>query len=79
MVRHATGAERKLQVSQYEGEKKGRDWDKFDAIYNEHQIIMGNLVDHDYNGIDNSTKIFNFLHGIGNIQFEAVVNIVCAQ
>ena len=55
--RQATDAERKLQNSQYDGEKKGWDWDKYVAIHKEEHTMIKSLVHNGYNGMDKGTKV----------------------
>ena len=78
MARLVTEAERKLQKSHYDAEKKGRDWDKYVALHKEQHTIMESLVDHDYSGINHGTKVHHFLQEIKNIELEAAVHVAWA-
>ena len=55
----ATEAERKLQNSHYDGEKKSWDWDKYVAIHKEQHTIIESLVDNGYSGMDKGTKVLH--------------------
>ena len=79
MARQAAGAERKVQNSHYDGERKTLDWEKYVALHKELHIIMESLTDYGYSGMDNGIKVRHFLQGIKSPEFEAVVNVVCAQ
>ena len=79
MTRQTTEAERKLQTSCYDGERKGWDWDKYVALHKEQHVIMENLTDYGHRGMDSGTKVCHFLQGIKNTELEAVINIVWVQ
>ena len=79
VARKATEAERKLQNSHYDGERKTWDWDKYVAFHREQHTIMENLTDYGYNSIDNGTNVCYFLQGIKSTELQAVFNAVCAQ
>ena len=51
MAKHATEAERKVQNSDYDGDKKGWDWDKCISLQKEQHTMMETL-NHDYHCID---------------------------
>ena len=79
VARHAAEAERKLQTSHYDGEKKGWDWDKYITLHKEQHAIMESLTDYGYSGMNNGTKVGHFLQGIKSIELKAAVNVVWAQ
>ena len=59
----AAKAERILQISYYDGEKREWDWDKYVALLKEQHKIMKS-ADHGYNDIDEGTKVCYFYKGI---------------
>ena len=79
VVRQAADAERKLQTSHYDGERKWWDWDKYVTLHKEQHVIMESLTDYCYSRIDNGTKVCHFLQGIMSTKLEATVNVVWAQ
>ena len=76
VARHAAEAERKLQTSHYDGEKKGWDWDKYITLHKEQHAIMEILTDYGYSGIYNGTKVCNLLQGIKSNELEGALNDV---
>ena len=79
MAMQTTDVERKLQNSQYDGERKGWDWDKYVALHKEQHAIMESLTDYGYSGMDNGTKVCHFLQCIKSTELEAAVNVIWAQ
>ena len=75
----AAKAERKLQTSHYDSERKGWYWDKYVSLHKEKHTIMGSLTDYGYSEMDNGTKVCHFFKGIKSTELEAVVNVVQAQ
>ena len=71
--------QRNLQISHYDGKKKGWGWDKYVTLHKEQHTIMGSLTDYGYSGIYNGTKVHHFTQGIKSTELEAVVNNVWAQ
>ena len=61
MARHVAEAERKLQNSHYDDEKKGGEWDEYVTLNKKQHTIMESLADHGYNDIDDGTKVQHFL------------------
>ena len=76
MARQAAGAERKLQNSHYDGEKKSWNWGKFVALNKEQHTVIKSLVDHGYSGMDKGTKVCHFLKENKTNELQAVVNFV---
>ena len=79
MARQATEAERKLQTSHYDGDRKTWDWGKYVALPKKQHAIMEGLTDYGYKGMDNGTKVSHFLQGIKNTELELAVNVILAQ
>ena len=79
VARQATGAERMLQKSHYNSKKKGWDWNKYVTLHKDQHMIMESLADHVYSGINNDTKVCQFLKEIKSTESEAVVNVVQTQ
>ena len=59
--RWTTEAERKLQTSHYDDERKGWDWDKYVALLKEQHTIIKSLANYGYSGMDDGTKSCHFL------------------
>ena len=78
ITRKAADAERKLQNSHYDHEKKGWDWENYVALNKEQHTIITSLADYGHSGIDGGTKVCHFLQGIKNTELEAAVNGVPA-
>ena len=57
----AAEAERKLQTSHYDGEKKQWYWEKHVAFHKEHHTIIKSHAGHGYTGINNGIKVCHFL------------------
>ena len=66
VARQVTEAERKLQSSHYDGERKVWDWDKYVALHKEQHAIMESLTDYGFSGMENDTKVRHFLQGINS-------------
>ena len=79
IARHAPEAERKLQNSPYDHEKKGWDWDKYVTFHHEKHAIMVSLAGHGFSGISDGTKVCPFIQRIQSSELEAAVNAVWAQ
>ena len=79
MTRQSIDTERKLHYSDYDGERKGWDGDKYVALYKKQHAFIESLTDYGYIGMDNGTKVCHFLQDIKSPELEAVVNVVCAQ
>ena len=79
MARHAADAERKLQNSYYDSQRKGWDCDKYVAFHKEQHVIVESLTDYGYSRMDNGTKVCCFLEGIKSTELEALINVVWAQ
>ena len=79
VARQTTEAERKLQTSHYDYERKGWDWDKYITLHKEQHTIMESLTYYDYSRMNNVTKVCHFLQGIKSTKLEAVVNVLWVQ
>ena len=75
----ATEGERKLKNSHYDNEMKGWDWDKYVTLHKEKHMIMQNLKDHGWSGIDNDTNVCHFLQGVKSSELEADINVIKAK
>ena len=75
MARQAAEAERKLQSSHYDGEKKGWEWDKYVTLHKEQHTIMESLTDYQ---MDNGDKVCHCLQGIKSTELEAAIKFVQA-
>ena len=78
VIRQATDVEGKLQNFHYDDKRKTWDWDKYVALHKEQHAIMESLTDYGYSGMDNGTKVHQFLQG-KSPELEAAVNVVHAQ
>ena len=76
MTRQATYAERELQNSHYDGEKKLWDWDKYVTLNKEQHTIIKSLLDHGYSGMGKGTKVQHILEEIKSTDLKAVANVV---
>ena len=75
VARQAADAERKLQTSDNDGEKKGWDMDKYVALHKEQHAIINSLTDHGYSGMDDGTKVHHFLQGIKSTEFNTAAHL----
>ena len=46
-----------LQTSTYVGEKKAWNWEKYVAQHVKYHIILGNRMEHGYQGLDPGSKV----------------------
>ena len=79
VAKQATEAEKKLQTSHYDVERRGWNWDKYITLHKEQHVIMESLPDYDYSGMDNGTNVHHFLQGIKSTELEAAVNVFWVQ
>ena len=79
VARQAAEAEKKQQISYYDVEIKGWDWDQYIALQKEQHAIMERLADYGYSGMGNGTKVHHFLQDIKSTELEAAVNVIQAQ
>ena len=79
VAKQATEAERKLQDSQYDGENKGSNKDKYVALNKKQHTNMARPADPGLSGLANDTKGFCSLQGISSTKLEAAVNVIWAQ
>ena len=57
-------AEMALQISTYDGEKKAWNWEKYVAQHVKYHIILGNLMEYGYQGLDPGSNVWYLLNGI---------------
>jgi hypothetical protein len=60
----ASAAETKLTGTLYNDEKKRFTWETYVIIYTEQHSVLNGLKDYGHAGIDDSSKVRNFLKGI---------------
>ena len=60
----ASEAEEPLQMSMYDGKKKTLNWEKYGFRHFKYYIILKNLKEYGYQGIDPGTNIYHLLSGI---------------
>ena len=53
-----------LQTSKYDGEKKAWNWEKYVAWHVKYHIILGNLMECGYQGLNPGSKVRYLLNGI---------------
>ena len=53
----ASEAEMALQMSTCDGEKRAWNWEKYVADYVKYHIILGNLMEYGYQGLDPGSKV----------------------
>ena len=53
----ASEAEMALQMSTYDREKRALNWEKYVSCHVKYHIILGNLLEHGYQGIDPVLKV----------------------
>ena len=53
----ASDAEMALQMSTYDGKKKSWNWEKYIACHVKYHIILGNLMEYGYQGLDPGSKV----------------------
>ena len=53
----ASEAEMALQMSMYDEEKKGWNWEKYIAHHVKNHIILGNFMEYGYQGLDPGLKV----------------------
>ena len=46
-----------LQMSTYEGEKRAWNWEKYAACHVKYRVILGNLMEYKYQGLDPGSKV----------------------
>ena len=63
-VNAASEAEMALQMSMYDGKKKALNWEKYVAWHVKYHIILGNLMEYGYQGLDPGSKVWYLLNGI---------------
>ena len=61
----ASEAELALKTSMYDGEKKASNWEKYVAWHVQYHIILENLIEYVYQGLDLGSKAQNLLNGVG--------------
>ena len=60
----ASEAEIVLQTLIYNGEKKTWKWEKYVTQQDSYHIILGNLMEYGYQGLDPGSKVIYLLNGI---------------
>jgi hypothetical protein len=68
----ASAAEKRLETTTYQGEKKRWDFEKYVRVHVEQHSILEGLVEHGYSGIDARSKVRHLLNGIKTDQLNAV-------
>ena len=69
-------AEMALQTSTFDCEKKAWKWEKYVAQHVKYHIIMGNLMENGYQGIDTGSKVRYLLNGIRCDKFSLAITAV---
>ena len=65
-----------LQMLTYNGEKKAWNWEKYVAQHVKYHIILGNLMEYGYQGLDTGSKVRYLLNGIRCDKLSIVVVVV---
>ena len=60
----ASEAEMALKMSTYNGEKKAWNWKKYVACHVKYHIILGNIMEYEYQGLDPGSKVWYLMNGI---------------
>ena len=68
----ASGAERKLKTTTYNGKKKRWNFERYVQMHVEQHTILEGLVSHGYPGIDTSSKVRYLLDGIRTTKLDSV-------
>ena len=68
----ATTAERRLETTTYDGEKRRWNFEKFVKIHKDQHTILDNLREHGYAGIDERSKVRHLLNGIKTDRLDSV-------
>lgn len=68
----ASTAEKKLDVTTYDGEKRGWNFEKYVRVHVDQHTILTNLTQHGYAGLDEGSKVRKFLKGIKGTNLDSV-------
>ena len=68
----ATMAERRLEVTTYDGEKRRWNFERFVKTHKDQHTILDNLREHGYAGIDERSKVRHLLNGIKTDKLDSV-------
>jgi hypothetical protein len=75
----ATAAEERLKSRRYSGDKDNFDFEKYVWIHTEQHSVLNGLMDHDYSGIDESSKVRLLLTGITTSNYDVVKSQILAS
>ena len=67
------------QMSTFDGEKNAYNWEKYDDRHVKYHIILGNLVEYGYQGIDPGSKVQYLLNGIRCDKLSTAVTTIRAH
>ena len=68
----ATTAERRLEATTYDGEKRRWNFERFVKTHKDQHTILDNLREHGYAGIDERSKVRHLLNGIKTDKLDSV-------
>ena len=68
----ATIAERKLETTTYDGEKRRWNFERYVKTHKDQHTILDNLKEHGYAGIDERSKVRHLLNGIKTDRLDSV-------
>lgn len=68
----ATTAERRLEMTSYDGEKRRWNFERFIKIHKDQHTILDNLREHGYSGIDERSKVRHLLNGVKTDKLDSV-------
>mmetsp|Transcript_2969 Transcript_2969/g.4279 ORF Transcript_2969/g.4279 Transcript_2969/m.4279 type:complete len:91 (+) Transcript_2969:516-788(+) len=67
-----SGAENKLKTTYYSGEKRRFNFKDYVRVHAEQNLILKELVEHGYSGIDERSKVRLLMEGIHTKEYDAV-------
>jgi ribosomal protein L29 len=75
----ANKAETALQDSNYRGEKKRHNFEKYVKVHVDQHAILTGLVEHGYSGIDPRSKVRHLINGIKTTELDSVKTQIMAN
>jgi hypothetical protein len=75
----ATAAEKRLQSTQYSGDKRSFDFEKYVRFHTERHYVLNGLMEHGYSGIDKRSKARLLLAGITTSNYDNVKSQIFAS
>jgi hypothetical protein len=72
-------AEKQLQSTNYTVEKRRWNFEKFVKVHKDQHTILQGLVEHDYAGIDNRSKVCHLLNGSKSMTLDTVKTCIMAD